>query len=168
MTRWVRGIFRWLIWNYARRVDMTFACVWVTHLYVWHDSSGGCPCREQRQEKLNCDTFICVPWRIEMCDTTYSYVWCDLFVSVTWLLYVCDMTRLYVWHDSSDGYPCRKCKHNTLNSFLLFVCQISWCVWNNSFICVGSPIYFMWHDSFTCVTWLNRWMLVLKMETGFP
>jgi len=37
------------------------------------------------------DSFICVTWRIHMCDMTHSYVWHDSFICVT---------HSYAWHDS--------------------------------------------------------------------
>jgi len=54
----------------------------MTHSYVWHDS------------------FMCVTWRIHMCNMTHSYVWHDSFICVTWLIHTSDMTHSYVWRDS--------------------------------------------------------------------
>jgi len=37
-----------------------------------------------KRELSERDVFICVTWRIHMCDMTYSYVWHDVFICVTW------------------------------------------------------------------------------------
>ena len=63
----------------------------MTHWCVWHDS------------------FMCVTWLIDVCDTTHSCVWHDSFVAhaficVTWLIHTCDMTHSYVWHDSFNKH----------------------------------------------------------------
>jgi len=56
----------------ARRAVMSHIWMWnenwvnETYSYVWHD------------------VFLCVTWRIHMCDMTYSYVWHDVFICVTW------------------------------------------------------------------------------------
>jgi len=90
--------------------NMRRACVWHDS-WVWRDS------------------FICVMWRIHLCDMTvlhvcamirfcdmtHLYVWRDAFICITWLscmcvtwfvcatwlIYMCDVTHLYVWHDSN-------------------------------------------------------------------
>jgi len=46
------------------------------------------------------DSFICVTWRIHICDMTHSYVWHVSFISATWHIHTGDMTHSYVWHDS--------------------------------------------------------------------
>jgi len=128
----------------------------MTYSYVWHD------------------LFICVTWLIHMCDMTYSYVWHDLFISVTWLIYLCmtthssrvtilmrmcDMTHSCVWHDS---FMCM--------TWLIHVCDLCISsrhihhVWQYSqYSCTceiwhahmfGMTHSHVWHDLFTCVTWL--------------
>jgi len=69
------------------------------------------------------DSWMCVTWRMGMCDMTHGCVWHDSWICVTWLMNsatlhtsnprtsrvkmcvtwlmdVCDMTHRYVWHDS--------------------------------------------------------------------
>jgi len=72
------------------------------------------------------DAFICVTWRIHMCDMTHSYVWHDAFICVTWRIHMCDMT-------------CAK-PETRIQSWSI-------CRWTNSHSCV-------WHHSCISVIWL--------------
>jgi len=44
---------------------------------------------------LRQDSFVCVTWRIHMCDMTRSHVRHDPFICVTWLIHVCVVTHSY-------------------------------------------------------------------------
>jgi len=92
------------------------------------------------------DLFICVEWLIPMCNLTHSYLRRDLFICVTWLISMCDMTHSR-WHDSCMCY--------TTYSYVIWLFHM----WHDSFICDMTHSY-VWHDSFTCVTWLlqNAWV----------
>jgi len=52
-------------------------CVYdITYSYVWHDSS------------------ICMPWLVDKCDVTCSYLFAGLqYLCVPWLIYTCDVTH---------------------------------------------------------------------------
>jgi len=104
------------------------------------------------------DSFICVTWRIHMCDVIYSHVWHDSFMCVTWLIHMCDVTYSYVWRDS---FICI--------TWLIHVCDVTHSyVWHDSLMCVTYLAHmcdrrihvcdmthsYVWHDSFICVTWL--------------
>jgi len=87
------------------RTMSSFNALCVQHPCVWHDS------------------FICVTWRIRMCDMTDSHVWHDSSIYVTWLIHMCDMTHSHEWRGS-------------------FIC-VTWSI----------HIYDTTHDSFMWVTW---------------
>jgi len=98
--------------------------------YLWHDS------------------FICVTWRIHMCDMTHSYVWHDAFICVTWRIHTCDMTHSYVWH---DAFICV--------TWRIHMCDMTHsCVWwknvQGDILVCDMTYSYVWHDSFICVTWL--------------
>jgi len=75
------------------------------------------------------DLFICMTWRIHMCDMTHSHAWHDSSICVAWLIHMRDMTHPYVWHDS-------------------FIC-VTWLI----HMC-GMTRSYAWHDSSICVAWL--------------
>jgi len=93
---------------------------------------------------------IGVTWIIHTCDMTHdSCILGDILQRqrcstknrissknyVTWLIHVCDMTQLHVWHDSF--IPEYILQRQRLGS-----AKVEFQIWS------------MWHDSFTCETWL--------------
>jgi len=91
-----QAVHLWLIYMY----DMPQWAVewwgsWFCKSHMWHDS------------------FIHVPWRIHICDTTHSYISHDSSIYLTCrsgplsggvrgsASPTCDMTHLYLWHDPS-------------------------------------------------------------------
>jgi len=142
----------------------------MTHSYVWHDA------------------FICVPWRIHMCDMTHSYVWHDAFICVTWRIHICDMTHSYVWHDTFICVTWRIHMRDLTHSY----------VWHGAFIIVAAlndmrdmthsfgthshttkidmthsyvawlncdSFRFVCRDSFIYVTWLmSLWLIPKKLK----
>ena len=73
-----------------------------THVHAQKEKSGRLiHMRDMSHSSVQRDaSFICVTWRIHMCDMTHSYLWHDAFICVTWLIHMCDMTHSYVWHDA--------------------------------------------------------------------
>jgi len=81
--------YEWVLQHDRGCLSNLHACVF---WYAWHVS------------------FICVTWRIHLCDMPHSYMWHDLFMRVTWLIHICDMThplwselsqqstRMCMWH----------------------------------------------------------------------
>jgi len=113
---------------------------------------------------------ICVTWLIHMCDMPHSHVWrdsfffmwCNPFIRVTWLVHMCDMTRL--------SAVLRKCSARSVCvTWLVYLCDMAYShVWHGPFKrvkwilmgqravpCVTWLISYVWHDSYTSVTWLN-------------
>jgi len=81
------------LWHDTSTRDLFKCVIWLIHTYA--------PLRaEDVLFKYSYYLFVCVTWRIRMCDMTHSYVWRDSFICVTWLIHMCDMTHSYVWHDS--------------------------------------------------------------------
>ena len=97
------------------------------------------------------DSFICVPWLLQMCDMTHSHVWHGSFTCVTWLIHMCYMAHSHVWHDSF-----------TCETWFIHMCDMTHSyVRHDSFI-RETWLIDMWdmahshvlHDSFLCETWL--------------
>jgi len=91
-----------------------------------------------------------VPWLINICYMTHSYVWHDSFIFVTCIVHMCDMAHSYVRHDpvTCVTRPINMC--NTTHSY----------GWHDSLMCATWPIHtcemthvYVQHDPFTRVTW---------------
>jgi len=119
------------------------------------------------------DSWLCVTWRICVCDMTHCYAWHDSFLPVTWLIPMCGMTYSHVWHDSFLCVTWRipMCDMTHFYAFHDSFACVTWliamrdrthsCVWRDSFPCVAWLIpmcdmthSYVWHDSFLCVSWL--------------
>jgi len=67
----------------------------------------------QRRSQTSSDAENKLHIWLNVYDTPYSYVWHDVFICVTWRIHMCDMTYSYVWHDyflcvaSSDAHSLR-------------------------------------------------------------
>jgi len=103
---------------------------------------------------------VWVLWLNRIWDTPRLciYVWRD-YMYVTWL-YTCDMT-IYMWHDyiyvtwlimwySSYMWHASWCDMTRFEPLFTYV---SWFAWDHPCMCAMTP-FCMWHESFTCVTWL--------------
>jgi len=136
----------------------------MTHSYVWHDAFICVTWRIHMCDMTHSyvwqDAFICVTWRIHMCDMTHSYVWHDAFICVTWRLHMCDMTHSYVWHDAFI----RVISHVSL--------RVPWLIWTydmtHSHIC--NELYIrltVLHDLFRYETWLMQMWAWLMGQNAF-
>jgi len=117
---------------------------------TWRDTP---PTHTHISEGLQRDSSICVPWLINMCAMTHSYVWRDSFRCMSWLIHMCDMTRWYLCHDS---FMCDMTRSHvwhdsfTCVTWLIHMCVMThWYVWHDSFMCVMKDSY-VWHDSLSC------------------
>jgi len=96
-------------------------CQYMTLSYVWHD------------------LFICMTWRVHMCDMTDSYAWYDSRICGTWLIHMCDMLT----------HMCATTRS---------------CVWHDPFTCLTWPIICVWHDSLICVIWRFHMFVSLALH----
>jgi len=130
----------------------SFICVdWLsmgdmTHSHVWHDSI-----------YMLYDSFSYAPWLNNLWYDSFTYVAC---------LNMWDVTRSHVWYDSiyvlhdSSTYatwlnkcvtwPIRKCNmaQSVCGTWLMHMCDMT------QYMCDMTHSH-VWHDSFTCVIWLN-------------
>jgi len=86
---------------------------------------------------------FCMSWLIYVCFSVYEYT--DVFscvLHVAWLIYLCDMAHAYMC-DTNVRFLCIAC--GMTHSYVLF------CIW---FIHSCFPVCYVWHELFTCVTWL--------------
>ena len=127
--------------------------------------------------------FISVTWLIYMCDTTHSYVWYHFFFG---LIYKCamtvpgdvwhvsilseyDLTHLHVWHDSfvrviSPLFLMCDMTQSYLWTWLAaatisksHVCLLVYTFSALLLVIRDTTHSYVWHDSFTSVTWLLLW-----------
>jgi len=82
-------------WLMYMSLHSNILCLWGTcmmsHVHVSHG-----PRRSSFHSYVCHDSFICVPWLIDMCAMTHTYVCHDSFICVPWLIHMCVMTRSYV------------------------------------------------------------------------
>jgi len=83
---------------------------------------------------------------------TLWYLGHDSFIYVIWLIDICDMTHSYMWHDSSIYVLTEICHIGVWVMSHRCTVQFGAPVWHDSLLF----IWHMWHDSYTCVTWLNH------------
>jgi len=113
------------------------------------------------------DSFICVPWLIRMCAMTHSYVCHDSFICVPWLVHTCAMTHVacrtsQVVYRMKSFLESSGCRTHTLKTSgrQKETLQTHSNLCHDWFICVtichmfDTTRSYVWHDSFTCVTWL--------------
>jgi len=111
-----------------------------THAHT-HDACTGIKTTLHLFDSIN--FFVCLTWRMNICDITHPCAWHDYFIRVIWLLYKCDMTHssvrwisiicvirlmtpAYMWHDSL-------CLTATLTA--THTCDVALAyVWHDSFI----------------------------------
>jgi len=93
-----------------------------------------------------------VAWLIHMCVVTHLYVWHDSFLCVMWGIRMCDVA-----HSCDDSFICApRTPHvahmapNSLHLWLIHMCDMT----HFFFKMCDMPHSYVWHDSFTCVTWL--------------
>ena len=110
----------------------------------------------------------CVTWLIRMCDMTHPQVWHGSFTWATGLVHTCDMTHSHVRHDHSAADVCDTASPPHPHMMPIAIFPRDSHAWLHSFTCDsftwGSHIPHshgrhdlftrVWHDSFTCVTWL--------------
>ena len=135
-------------WLWSIMTHLIASCVYMTHSYVCLDSlwliMGTGPLSSEPWliifhydssdcKLCVCDSFICVPWLMNTCDMTHSYVFRDAFICVPWLIHMCALTHWYVWHDSSIRVSWR----------------IHMCAMTHPYVCL---------DSLIRVTWLVLYM----------
>ena len=121
--------------------------------FAWHNSF----------TYVTCLIHVCV----HVCDMSHWHVWHDPFTCVTWRNHICDMTaklvsisaHTQVWlRVSYETWHIHVCE--TTHSYLRHITHIHESVHTRE--CIMSHIYmshchkheYVWHDSFTCVTWL--------------
>ena len=96
------------------------------------------------------DSFICVPWLIHICATTFSYVCHDSFTCVpcdmthsyvTWLIHMCATTHSYTHLFQSKRHVCHELLHPIAEESLYTMCVCGWmCVWVSVCLCVNCAI----------------------------
>ena len=139
----------WCVYMWHACVYAVVLCVYVTWLIrVWHDS-------------FMCDmTHSCVTWLIYMWHDSFM---CDgtLCVYATWLIHMCDMTLLFVKSRPQLVWAPWRCFANSTRPTIMCVTTLLY-MWHDSFVVYDmmhsyvwrDSVAGIWHDSFTCVTWL--------------
>jgi len=136
----------WGVWHFWRRV-----------IHMWHDSFTNVPWLIHMCH----DSFTNVPWLIHM----WSWIRCVTYLTcliykcamthshVPWLIYKCAMTHSHVIRyqvcdiSNVSGVTCHVIQMS--HTYCKTLTHVTW------LIHIGDmPHSHMWHDSFTCVTWL--------------
>jgi len=151
----------------------------LTHSYVWHESfihatwsiQHTWPVRDVSTRLIHtcgiawlvhtCD----VTWLVCTRDRTHADVWHDSSTLGTWSIHSCDMTISYVCHDSLNTGMANQ-RHERIVVHVAMILVI--CEWvmpptgmrHVTFMTQAWSIieimthWYVWHGSFTCVTWL--------------
>jgi len=175
-------LFERYIWSWFSSLSVVFICD-VTHWYLWLDSfhMWDMTLRVVSLKLalffIGCfylwrDSFICVTWLI-------SYVGHDsssgvfevgsllyrLFLFVTWLIHMCDMTHfmcvtwlfewcLWSWLSSLSVFLIWAVTHSYVWRDSFHVCDVTLRVVSLKLALLFVGCFYLWRDSFICVTWL--------------
>jgi len=80
-----------IIWTSHERVTTLYTYEWMCLMHVtWW----------MRNDFIYKNLYTSMPWRIDACNRTRSYLWHDSLKYVTWHIHIYDMTYQCMWHDS--------------------------------------------------------------------
>ena len=102
----------------------------MTHSYVKHDMTYPSP-KRSHLSFWSRETLVCVAWLIRTGAMTLSYVWHDSFICVTWRIHMCNVTWL-TRHPSAD--ICQRLIH-MCNVTHLSWDMTHLCAWHDFWIC---------------------------------